>query len=100
MSYTAQEAIERCKTLIAEEKMLGEQKAILQGDKFADTVPSVQTVIKDIDDYVARIPGAIKDTLASIEPGKPAVQANVSVPSVNVGDILVVLAIASLFKDR
>lgn len=100
MSYTTQEAIERCKTLIAEEKMLGEQKAILQGDKFADTVPSVQTVIEDIDDYVARIPGAIKDTLASIEPEKPVVQAAVTVPSVNVGDALVALAIASLFKGR
>lgn len=100
MSYTTQEAIERCKTLIAEEKMLGEQKAILQGDKFADTVPSVQTVIKDIDDYVARIPGAIKDTLASIEPEKPVVQTTVTVPSVNVGDVLVALAIASLFKGR
>ena len=100
MSYTTQEAIERCKTLIAEEKMLGEQKAILQGDKFADTVPSVQTVIKDIDDYVARIPGAIKDTLASIESEKPVVQATVTVPSVNVGDVLVALAIASLFKGR
>ena len=52
------EAIERCKTLIAEEKMLKEQKAILQGEKFADTVPSVQTVIDDIDDYLAKIPGA------------------------------------------
>lgn len=98
--YTQQEAIERCKTLIAEEKMLGEQKAILQGDKFADTVPSVQTVIKDIDEYVARIPGAIKDTLASIEPEKSVVQATVTVPSVNVGDVLVALALASLFKGR
>lgn len=67
------EAIERCKTLIAEEKMLKEQKAILQGEKFADTVPSVQTVIKDIDDYLAKIPGAIKDSIAAIEPEKPAV---------------------------
>ena len=100
MSYTTQEAIERCKTLIAEEKMLSEQKAILQGDKFADTVPSVQSVIEDIDDYVACIPGAIKDTLASIEPEKPAVQSPVTVPSVNVGDVLVALAIASLFKGR
>lgn len=79
------EAIERCKTLIAEEKMLGEQKAILQSDKFADTVPSVQTVIKDIDAYVAKIPGAIKDTIASIEIEKPKpVAPAVSVAAVNV----------------
>ena len=67
------EAIERCKILIAEEKMLKEQKAILQGEKFADTVPSVQTVIDDIDDYLAKIPGAIKDSIAAIEPEKPSV---------------------------
>ena len=67
------EAIERCKILIEEEKMLKEQKAILQGEKFADTVPSVQTVIDDIDDYLAKIPGAIKDSIAAIEPEKPSV---------------------------
>ena len=67
------EAIERCKILIAEEKMLKEQKAILQGEKFADTVPSVQTVIDDIDDYLAKIPDAIKDSIAAIEPEKPSV---------------------------
>lgn len=68
------EAFNRCKTLIAEEKMLAEQKAILQSDKFADTVPSVQTVIKDIDEYVEKIPGAIVDTIKSvqIEAPKPA----------------------------
>ena len=70
---TNTEAIERCKILIAEEKMLKEQKAILQGEKFADTVPSVQTVIDDIDDYLAKIPDAIKDSIAAIEPEKPAV---------------------------
>lgn len=69
---TTKEAIERCKALIAEEKMLGEQKAILQGEKFADTVPSVKTVIDDIDAYVAKIPGAIKETLESAEDEKPA----------------------------
>ena len=67
------EAIERCKILIAEEKMLKQQKAILQGEKFADTVPSVQTVIDDIDDYLAKIPDAIKDSIAAIEPEKPSV---------------------------
>lgn len=67
------EAIERCKILIEEEKMLKEQKAILQGEKFADTVPSVQTVIDDIDDYLAKIPDAIKDSIAAIEPEKPSV---------------------------
>ena len=72
------EAIERCKILIAEEKMLKEQKAILQGEKFADTVPSVQTVIDDIDDYLAKIPGAIKDSIAAIEPEKPSVAVSVS----------------------
>lgn len=61
------EAFNRCKTLIAEEKMLAEQKAILQSDKFADTVPSVQTVIKDIDEYVEKIPGAIVDTIKSVQ---------------------------------
>ena len=68
------EAFNRCKTLIAEEKMLAEQKAILQSDKFANTVPSVQTVIKDIDEYVKKIPGAIVDTIKSvqIEAPKPA----------------------------
>ena len=72
------EAIERCKILIAEEKMLKEQKAILQGEKFADTVPSVQTVIDDIDDYLAKIPDAIKDSIAAIEPEKPSVTVSVS----------------------
>ena len=67
------EAIERCKILIEEEKMLKEQKSILQGEKFADTVPSVQTVIDDIDDYLAKIPDAIKDSIAAIEPEKPSV---------------------------
>lgn len=71
------EAIERCKILIEEEKMLNEQKAILQGEKFADTVPSVQTVIDDIDDYLAKIPGAIKDSIAAIEPEKPSVAVSV-----------------------
>ena len=32
-----------------------------------------ETVIKDIDDYLAKIPGAIKDSIAAIEPEKPAV---------------------------
>lgn len=84
------EAIERCKTLIAEEKMLNEQKAILQGEKFADTVPSVQTVIDDIDDYLAKIPGAIKDSIAAIEPEKPSVAVSVS------NDAVVALAILAL----
>ena len=72
------EAIERCKILIEEEKMLKQQKAILQGEKFADTVPSVQTVIDDIDDYLAKIPDAIKDSIAAIEPEKPSVAVTVS----------------------
>ena len=84
------EAIERCKILIAEEKMLKEQKAILQGEKFADTVPSVQTVIDDIDDYLAKIPGAIKDSIAAIEPEKPAVAVSVS------NDAIAALAILAL----
>ena len=84
------EAIERCKNLIAEEKMLKEQKAILQGEKFADTVPSVQTVIDDIDDYIAKIPGAIKDSIAAIEPEKPSVAVSVS------NDVVVALAILAL----
>ena len=84
------EAIERCKNLIAEEKMLKEQKAILQGEKFADTVPSVQTVIDDIDDYIAKIPGAIKDSIAAIEPEKPSVAVSVS------NDAVVALAILAL----
>ena len=69
------EAIKFCKQLIDEEKMLKEQKAILQSDKFADTVPSVQTVIKDIDDYIAKIPDAIRSKLdeATVEPPKPVV---------------------------
>ena len=93
------EAIERCKTLIAEEKMLSEQKAILQSDKFADTVPSVQTVIKDIDDYVAKIPNAIKDTIASIEVEKPATAPKVTVAAASVNsDVVTALAlIAKLF---
>ena len=97
------EAIERCKTLIAEEKMLKEQKAILQGEKFADTVPSVQTVIKDIDDYLAKIPGAIKDSIAAIEPEKPAVAVPqftaVSVSSDAVA-ALAVLALINAIKVR
>lgn len=87
---TNTEAIERCKILIAEEKMLKEQKAILQGEKFADTVPSVQTVIDDIDDYIAKIPGAIKDSIAAIEPEKPAVAVTVS------NDVVAALAILAL----
>ena len=90
------EAIERCKILIAEEKMLKEQKAILQGEKFADTVPSVQTVIDDIDDYLAKIPDAIKDSIATIEPEKPSVtvpqSASVSVSN----DAITALAILAL----
>ena len=93
---TNTEAIERCKILIAEEKMLKEQKAILQGEKFADTVPSVQTVIDDIDDYIAKIPGAIKDSIAAIEPEKPSVTvpqfASVSVSN----DAITALAILAL----
>ena len=92
------EAIERCKILIAEEKMLKEQKAILQGEKFADTVPSVQTVIDDIDDYLAKIPGAIKDSIAAIEPEKPSVTvpqfASVSVSN----NAIAALAILALFN--
>ena len=84
------EAIERCKILIAEEKMLKEQKAILQGEKFADTVPSVQTVIDDIDDYLAKIPDAIKDSIAAIEPEKPSVAVTVS------NDAVTALAILTL----
>lgn len=84
------EAIERCKILIEEEKMLKEQKAILQGEKFADTVPSVQTVIDDIDDYLAKIPGAIKDSIAAIEPEKSSVAVTVS------NDAVAALAILAL----
>lgn len=84
------EAIERCKILIAEEKMLKEQKAILQGEKFADTVPSVQTVIDDIDDYLAKIPDAIKDSIAAIEPEKSSVAVSVS------NDVVAALAILAL----
>ena len=90
------EAIERCKILIEEEKMLKEQKAILRGEKFADTVPSVQTVIDDIDDYLAKIPDAIKDSIAAIEPEKPSVTvpqfASVSVSN----DAIAALAILAL----
>ena len=91
------EAIERCKTLIAEEKMLNEQKAILQGEKFADTVPSVQTVIDDIDDYLAKIPGAIKDSIAAIEPEKPSVTVSVSNDAVAA---LAILALVNAIQAR
>lgn len=91
------EAIERCKTLIAEEKMLKEQKAILQGEKFADTVPSVQTVIDDIDDYLAKIPGAIKDSIAAIEPEKPSVTVSVSNDAVAA---LAILALVNAIQAR
>ena len=91
------EAIERCKTLIAEEKMLKEQKAILQGEKFADTVPSVQTVIDDIDDYLAKIPGAIKDSIAAIEPEKPSVAVTISNDSVAA---LAILALVNAIRAR
>lgn len=90
------EAIERCKILIAEEKMLKEQKAILQGEKFADTVPSVQTVIDDIDDYLAKIPDAIKDSIAAIEPEKPSVTVPQSVSVSN--DAIAALAILALIN--
>lgn len=91
------EAIERCKILIAEEKMLKEQKAILQGEKFADTVPSVQTVIDDIDDYLAKIPGAIKDSIAAIEPEKPSVTVSVSNDAVAA---LAILALVNAIQTR
>lgn len=91
------EAIERCKILIAEEKMLKEQKAILQGEKFADTVPSVQTVIDDIDDYLAKIPGAIKDSIAAIEPEKPSVTVSVSNDAVAA---LAILALVNAIQAR
>ncbi len=91
------EAIERCKILIAEEKMLKEQKAILQGEKFADTVPSVQTVIDDIDDYLAKIPGAIKDSIAAIEPEKPSVTVSVSNDAVAA---LAILALVNAIQSR
>lgn len=91
------EAIERCKILIAEEKMLKEQKAILQGEKFADTVPSVQTVIDDIDDYLAKIPGAIKDSIAAIEPEKPSVAVTVSNDTVAA---LAILALVNAIQAR
>ena len=91
------------KTLIAEEKMLKEQKAILQGEKFADTVPSVQTVIDDIDDYLAKIPGAIKDSIAAIEPEKPSVTvpqfAAVSVSNDAVA-ALAILALINAIQSR
>lgn len=93
------EAIERCKILIAEEKMLKEQKAILQGEKFADTVPSVQTVIDDIDDYLAKIPGAIKDSIAAIEPEKPSVTTVPQCAAVSVSnDAVAALAILALIN--
>ena len=89
------EAIERCKILIAEKKMLKEQKAILQGEKFADTVPSVQT--DDIDDYLAKIPGAIKDSIAAIEPEKPSVTTVPQFAAVSVSnDAVAALAILAL----
>lgn len=91
------EAIERCKILIAEEKMLKEQKAILQGEKFADTVPSVQTVIDDIDDYLAKIPDAIKDSIAAIEPEKPSVAVSVSNGAVAA---LAILALVNAIQSR
>lgn len=91
------EAIERCKILIEEEKMLKEQKAILQGEKFADTVPSVQTVIDDIDDYLAKIPGAIKDSIAAIEPEKPSVAVTVSNGAVAA---LAILALVNAIQAR
>lgn len=91
------EAIERCKILIAEEKMLKEQKAILQGEKFADTVPSVQTVIDDIDDYLAKIPDAIKDSIAAIEPEKPSVAVTVSNGAVAA---LAILALVNAIQAR
>lgn len=91
------EAIERCKILIAEEKMLKEQKAILQGEKFADTVPSVQTVIDDIDDYLTKIPGAIKDSIAAIEPEKPSVTVSVSNDAVAA---LAILALVNVIQAR
>lgn len=91
------EAIERCKILIAEEKMLKEQKAILQGEKFADTVPSVQTVIDDIDDYLTKIPGAIKDSIAAIEPEKPSVTVSVSNDAVAA---LAILALVNAIQAR
>lgn len=95
------EAIERCKTLIAEEKMLKEQKAILQGPKFADTVPSVQTVIKDIDNYIARIPGAIKDSIEAIEPEKPVVAPapQFTAVSVSASDAVAALALVALLNS-
>ena len=93
---TNTEAIERCKILIAEEKMLKEQKAILQGEKFADTVPSVQTVIDDIDDYIAKIPGAIKDSIAAIEPEKPSVTVSQSAAVSVSNDAIAALAILAL----
>ena len=94
------EAIERCKTLIAEEKMLKEQKAILQGPKFADTVPSVQTVIKDIDNYIARIPGAIKDSIEAIEPEKPVAPApQFTAGSVSASDAVAALALVALLNS-
>ena len=89
------EAIERCKTLIAEEAMLKEQKAILQGEKFADTVPSVQTVINDIDDYLARIPGAIKDSIEAIEPEKP-VQPVVATAALNTDGLTALVTLLKL----
>lgn len=91
------EAIERCKILIEEEKMLKEQKAILQGEKFADTVPSVQTVIDDIDDYLAKIPDAIKDSIAAIEPEKPSVSVTVSNGAVAA---LAILALVNAIQAR
>lgn len=91
------EAIERCKILIEEEKMLKEQKAILQGEKFADTVPSVQTVIDDIDDYLAKIPDAIKDSIAAIEPEKPSVTVSVSNDTVAA---LAILALVNAIQAR
>ena len=98
---TNTEAIERCKILIAEEKMLKEQKAILQGEKFADTVPSVQIVIDDIDDYLAKIPGAIKDSIAAIDPEKPSVTVPQSV-SVSTDAIaaLAILALVNAIQTR
>ena len=97
------EAIERCKILIAEEKMLKEQKAILQGEKFADTVPSVQTVIDDIDDYLTKIPDAIKDSIAAIEPEKPSITvpqfASVSVSNDAIA-ALAILALVNAIQSR
>lgn len=94
----ASEAIERCKILLAEEKMLNEQKAILQSEKFADTVPSVQTVIDDIDDYLNKIPGAIKDSLESVEPDVPAVPQTATINFGSANDVITALAVAAILK--